>query len=548
MKHVKRILCLGLLSCLFGCDDREELGGNYIYDKNKNKVLYRYVTGGALLPSYKTVPSKYPKTFKVLSGNYAVDKSNVFWGEKLIANAAPEGFEVVKDYPSTFGKNPISQQVVYQENLVDVDFGSAKILSRKYISDKNKVLYIAGIGREKYGLFHKVAVKNPADFQLFGNQKPNGSVLGHDTNTIYLKTLNTQIPSKNAQIISYQYPIILQNDVLHYLYPSYRDIKNFKTLPPHFAATAHGSIGTFAFDTYYHFSVSGFEQATQLAASRWINDKNGFYFINDRKIHKIADKPISDFTYNKKYPNFIRTSEQLIEVVIYPFKVNYYPVDAVILDRWLVRAGKTIYVEGEPTAQVDPKTFKKLNGSHYIDKSFYYSGHKMRSKQSIPYWAYDEILKGRSPNDLFGIDMKHDYTVHKTYWNGFQVSLSIPTKENDSSKVLINFKNIERKKLRLDKPLEQQLHISYMPYNTLSPVYYGDENVKLTPKADYDYHNINPEESIQFALSPNNEMISLGTVKADYDRQVLPRLVLSSNAFPAERKVTDLYLDARIEK
>lgn len=547
MKYLKRILLIGSLSALLGCNDRQSLGGNYLYDKSGNKILYRYSIGGAVVPSYQIVPTKHPKTFKVLSQSYAVDKTHVFWAGKLVENAVSEGFEIVEDYPSTFGKNRISQQMVYQDAVVNMDFSSIKIHSQKYLSDKNKVLYIASKGREKYGLFHTVAVSDPANFQLVSAKNKSG-VLSHDAKSIYLKPLNTHIPPENAQVIQYHFPIILQNDVLHYFYPSYREVKQFKVLPPNFVAKDQGIIGTFGDDTYYHFSVSGFDQARQLAESDWINDNNGLYFINDRRIHKIADKPLTDYTYDDKYPNFIRSAEQLLEVVTYPFKVNTYPSNAVIFDDDIVRVGDTVYKNGEALSKVDVTTFAPLKSSGYVDKDFYYYGHRSWTKRPIPHWAYQALLNGKNPNDFFGIEMQTHYTVYKTYWNGFLVSLSVPSKNNPSSEVLLDFKNIERKTLQLSQPIEQQLHISYTPHNTLSPVYYRDNNAMLVANTNYDFQNIKADESIQFSFTLNQQMLEQYTVIANSGQAVPPRLVLCSKAFALEREVMNLYLEASIER
>ena len=536
MKYYQRIIIIGISAVLFSCSSRKSLGGNYFYDESSNKVVLRYYPGESLLPRYATVPTKHPKSFRLLSLNYAVDKENVFWTGKVIENATVKGFAIDERFPWSFAKNTITNQFYYEDKLVDVDVSTVKILSDYYIADKNKVIYISYLEIDKYGMFLEVPVANPANFKLYGRN------LGYDENTIYYKTINTKIPSNNAKIIRYESPtIVSQNDVLHFIYPNHQNKETiFKELPTPLKLNDNGAIDTFLNTTYYHLNIDGFKEVKHIDNSNWLVDENGLYFLKTKSIVKIEDQVSTNYEYDEKHPNYIKTTKHLIEIVSHPFALNFYPPNAVIVNKDIVKVGNTIYKKGKPFIEVDGETFNTLEEPGYVDKDFYYS-RSLNHKQPIPWWAYQELLDGKNSNDLFGINTKYKYTTYKSYWNGFLVSLSVPTKQNDSTKIGIEFKNIERKKLTLSQPIEQQLHVMYKPHNIL--VYYGDEN-KLIKESNYDFKNIKVDESIQFSLVPSTYLINFCTVTAFSGQFAPPSLILMSNDTPLERTVFDLYLEA----
>ena len=212
------------------------------------------------------------------------------------------------------------------------------------------------------------------------------------------------------------------------------------------------------------------------------------------------------------------------------------------MDREIVKDQNKIYYKGQAIKNVDVETFTKLPKSgDFVDKNFYYYS-DIKHKKPIPDWAYQEFLNGKNTRDLFGIDMKNKHTVYKTYWNGFLVSLSMPTKQNEISQVLLEFKNIARKTIKLNRPIEEQLFVSYKPHNTESPVYYQDKPT-YTVETTYDYKNIKNKESIKLLFSLNKQMIAEKTTTIN-GNSVLPFLILSNKEFVLERDDYALYIEA----
>ena len=395
----KYILIMGILSMLFGCDSRESLGGNYYLNKDKNIIQYRYSVGGALRWYYTDLHSADSRTFKVFSSVYATDKEHVYFTGLPIKGVSPNGFQIVKEYPNLFAKNSKNYQILYRDSLIDIDFQTVKFHSPNYVSDNNKVIFIADEGVSKYGLFHEVPVTDPVSFEEFKSKSRNSTAIGYDKHYIYLDGINTKISSSQAQIIQLGLPIIiLQKDVLHYIYPSYRKKENvFKDLPPPFKVITHGIIDTFMYDDFYHFSIQGLKKPKQIEDSYWITDENGLHFVNDSRIHKVSNKQFAHFTYDEKYPKYIRTGDSLIEAQIYPFRTIRYSEKAEILDDELVKDQNKIYYKGEEIKNADAKTFVKLPiNDGFVDKNFYFHRLNPSYKEAIPDWAYQEFLDGKN--------------------------------------------------------------------------------------------------------------------------------------------------------
>lgn len=543
----KIILGMGILSMLFGCDKREKLGGDYFYNVKKEVIQYRYSVGGALTWYYRDLHFADSKTFKVFSSVYATDKKNVYFAGLPIKGVSPNGFQIVEEHPSLFAKNTKSKQILYRDSIIDINFQTVKIHSPNYISDNNKVVFIAKRGVSKHGQFHKVPVTDATSFGEFKSKSQSGIAIGYDKHTIYLDGINTKISSNKAQIIKLGLPtIILQNDVLHYIYPSYRDQKiTFKDLHSHFKVTSHGKIGTFIYDEFYHFSISGLKEASQILTSNWLTDNNGLYFINRDIIHKVSEKQFEQYTYNNNNPNFLRTNEGLFQIKTYPYEVIHYSSKAEIIKNGIVKDQNKLFLDGEEIKNVDLKTFSKLPKNRgFVDKNFYYYG-SLYSKKNIPSWGYKEFLDGKNPDDLFGIEMKYNHTVYKTYWNGFLVSLSMPTKQNETSQVVLEFKNIARKTIELKSPIEGQIYISYQPNDTEPPVYFQHKPT-LVLETKYDFKNIKNEENIQFSFPLNQQMVAQLTVEIN-QHQVTPFLILSDTEFLVERNDYNLHIKANID-
>lgn len=539
----KLILIIGILSMLFGCNNRESLGGNYYLNKDKNIIQYRYSVGGALKWYYKDLDFADNKTFKVFSNAYATDKNSIYFAGKQVKGVSSNGFQIIKEYPNMFAKNTLSKKILFKDSIIDLDYNSVKIHSSAYVSDKNKVVFIAKRGVGKYGQFHKVPVVEPSSFNEFKEKSKNGMSIGYDKHYIYLEGINTKIPSLQAQIIQLGLPtIILQNDLLHYLYPSHRKKETeFKELQLPLEVSSNGVIGSFLYDTYYHFSILGFKEASQISNSSWITDLNGLFFVNDSRIHHVSKKKYAEYIYDEQYPNYIKTTDSLIQVQSYPHKIIKYSSKAEILDREIVKDQDKIFFKGKEVENVDAETFAKLPRSRgFVDKNFYYGS--INNKNPIPDWAYQEFLNGKNTYDLFGIDTKYKHTVYKTYWNGFLVSLSLPTKRYKSDTIQLKFKNIARKVIALKKPIEEQLYVSYQPYGIESPVYYQDKP-KFTLTTKYDYKIIKNEEIISLSFPLNQQMVEQYKVIVN-NSSVLPYLVLCSEKNVLERNDYDLYIKA----
>jgi hypothetical protein len=543
---LKFILVMGIISMLFGCDKRKSLGGNYYLNEDKNIIQYRYTVGGALRWYYKDLHLADIKTFKAFSNFYATDKNRIYFAGEPVKGISPNGFQISKEYPNLFAKNTKSKLILYKDSIIDIDFHSAKIHSPNYISDNDKVVFIAKRGVSKYGQFHKVPVTDVSSFGEFKTKSINGTAIGYDKYHIYLNAINTKIPSSQAQIIQLGFPsIILQNDVLHYIYSSYRNKETtFEDLQPPFKSSAKGLVDSFMYDKFYHFEIEGFKQAKQIANSSWITDTNGLYFIAGNRVHKVSNKQHSKYDYDEQHPKYLTTNDSLFQIQTYPYKVICYSTKAEILKDGVVKDQKQIYYNGELVKRADAETFTKHPTSGgFVDKNFYYPNNNLSYKKPIPNWAYQEFLNGKNPNDLFGIDMKFKHTVYKTYWNGFLVSLSMPTQENESNTVLLAFKNISRKVITLEKPLEEQLYVSYKPHNRGSPVVYSDKKVTITKTDNYNFRNIKNEERVNFILPINQQMITKLTVEVN-GQEVLPSLILSDIDFVLERNDYNLYIEA----
>ena len=536
---------MGIVGALLGCDKREPLGGSYYFNETEHVIQYRYDVGGSLQWHYRNLDSADRETFKVFSKVYATDKERVYFTGKQVKGVHPNGFKIVEAFPNSFAKNTLGEQILFGDSLLAIDYNSAKIHSKNYVSDKNKVIFIAHGVVYKFGLFHEVPVADPPSFQQFKIKSRNSKAIGYDKHYLYIDGINTKIPSANAQIIQLGFPtIILQKDVLHYVYSSQENVSIFKALQAPFNLSAHSHIASFMYDDFYHFSIQGLKQAKQIAQSCWITDQNGLYFIDDNEIHKISDQQFEQYTYAEEYPKYLRTNDSLFQFLPYPHnQVIRYTTAAEIIEKEIVKDQNNIYLEGEEVKNVDIETFVQLKNGRFVDRNFYYYDN-LSHRKPIPDWAYEEFVEGKiTENKLFGIFLGYEYTIYRSYWNGFLVILSLPSKQNDTAEVLLEFRNIARKPIQLNCPLEEQFYISYQPHRT-EDHYYQDQSL-LKGETEYDFSNINAKDTIRFSFPLNQALIKRETIIRN-EHPVLPQLILSSKKIAKDHDDYDLYINAVI--
>lgn len=421
------------------------------------------------------------------------------------------------------------------------------IHSSTHVSDKNKLLFISKTLNDELGLFHTIPV---LDLDSFETIRVNGSdtELGKDNHHIYIKNIDTKISSIGAEVIRLNSPaaIILQNDVLHYIYPSHRKVETtFKELSKPLVAKYNDTLGSFRHDTFYHFKVEGFAKAQQIHNSQWVKDNSGVFYIDGNKILKVSEITPSHCAYDKDYPKYLKTSDSLYNVISYPFKVNRFSKNAEILNTDIVRDNHTIFVKGNAVPEADAQTFARTKrGYGFVDKNFYYGSYDLSYRKAIPNWAYQEFLEGKDPNDLFGIDMGYDYTRYRSYWNGFLVSFSVPTLTNESKTILLEFKNIERKTQTLAEPIEEQLFLFYEPHNK-EHTHLKDKNALFTVETPYEYTNIIDEQTIKLSVSVNQELIQQLTQTLN-GQELKPALILSTTENPSEADMVNLFIRGSI--
>lgn len=101
---------------LFGCTKRENIGGPFLLNSKTGEIEIKTTPGGSMLPTYKSVPSVHPKSFKYLVGNYGADKEAVFYLTYLVIKADPKEFVVNQDHPMFFGSD--AQRFFYKQHEV----------------------------------------------------------------------------------------------------------------------------------------------------------------------------------------------------------------------------------------------------------------------------------------------------------------------------------------------------------------------------------------------------------------------------------------------
>ena len=546
---------MGIFSFLFGCSTKEhskehinyQKSWHYVYDTKTNEVFYKYSLGGALLPRYEKLYTTNPKNILVLDQNYATDGQLVFYKYDVIENANPKGFVINPNFPDFFSKDTISKHHFYKDELLNLDFSSARIHSINYVSDKEKVLYSERIVNSSFNT--EVPVQDVLSFESVDKKSKNGFALGKDKFWFYLNQILVPIPPQNTQIIQLGSTSIFFNDnTLHYIVPpnEIRD-KNLMYLRnefPNLKFTYDGIIGKTKYDTYNHFKISGFKNLSQIDDSFWFKDDNGLYHIpyySEINVKKISNKQYQSYECKSEFPNYLRTESNLF--ACYFEKLSKFSNTAKIVDGKFVIDRNAVFCEGVKIDNADASTFVKID-NFLLDKDFIYSSLKHNYRKRIPHWAYEE-LKNRNislVDSLFDISMKYAHTIHKNYWNGFLVNMHVPTKSNTDKKLYIEFKNIERKTLKLEAPLEKKLLLIPLEkkrqgFNLISEYNY-DALVKLNPTTPYNFNNIENDEIIKFTADLPGYMTD------NTNEEVMYFITLSSTSPPEEDNYDQLYIES----
>lgn len=538
---------MGFLSALFGCSSKEVIDAkkskHFVVDTETNEVFYKYYGGGALIASYRKLATNHPKDMAILSKTFATDGHLVFYMNAIIEEASPNGFIVNSKFSDCFAKNNISKTHYYQDNLLPLDYSSAKILSRNYVLDKNKVLFN---NKNTYdSVFTKeIPVQDVSSFELVNNK--NNNLLAKDKYWFYLKGIKLPVLSKGAQVIQVGFPtVFLQKDTLHSIYTSNRSMANMrKHLLPNFKVTDSVLIAKSKYDSYYHFKTTGLKNASVIRDSYWVKDANGLYYAQegDRFI-EFSKKQFNSYTYNSEFPKYLRTENTLFA---FYYKGNsMFSNAAKIMNQDIVIDNNTVFYEGIEVDNCDVATFTKL-GSNFIDKNYYYySSGVGKNRHPIPSWAYEELTNGSIKyRDFYDVKMGSNHTEYKEYWNGFLVTMKVPTVTNIDRNLYLEFKNIERKTLKLEMPLEDKIHLYFNKTHDYSTTIDSDYKVTLRPSEAYNYQQIAKEELITFTTNvPENVTDSNG------EQFALPYFVtLSSTNKPEKGQYNELYIKSDIKK
>jgi hypothetical protein len=220
-----------------------------------------------------------------------------------------------------------------------------------------------------------------------------------------------------------------------------------------------------------------------------------------------------------------------------------------ILSKSIVIDNNTVFYDGVEIENSDATTFIKLDPdnefSDFVDKNFYYySMWSVKNRYHIPHWAYEEFKNGKlKESALYNIETKYSHTIYKEYWNGFLVTMKVPTKNNTDNKLYIEFKNIERKTLELDTPLEEKIFLFVTKEFRKSENNTDTSSIKLNATDAYNFKQIKPEEVITFTYElPTNVTDNNGL------QYTFPYFItLSSKNQPERDNYNELYRIAEIK-
>ena len=540
---------MGILSFLFGCSNKKTIDAQksryFVRNSKTNEVFYSYTTVGSLLPVYKKIGTQHPTKFKVLSQTFATDEDVVFYTYKTVEQATAKGFEVDANFPNLFAKNSLTKKWFYTDKLLAVDYPTTQIHSSRYISDKNKV-YFNEKNSENAHFQVVVPVQDIASFKLFYKNQKTASTLAKDKHWFYVEGVRLPIPSAQTKVVplSSNFPWqFLHQDTLHFIYPSYRNSVNMnKDLPPNFMFSEGKIVGKSKYDTFYHFKLNGFKNASLIENSSWLKDANGLYYLQNGKLKKITNNHFTVFDYNSKFSNYLRTENTLF-ASYYNHNTTFSAV-AKIINADFVIDHNTVFYEGVAIENCDAATFISFNHA-FMDKNYYYyNTNPNKNREPMPHWAYNELKSGKLKWRYFSdIEMKYDYTIYKRYWNGFLVNTKVPTETNtDSNLLTITLKNIERRTLQLAAPLEETLQLYFRENYNDAIAKPKNHTLKLITLNTYNYKKIVPETVITFQVALPNTITNGNkkTYKSSYF------VSLSSIAPPKKDSYNELFIDCKV--
>lgn len=502
---------------LFGCTKREHIGGPFLLNSKTGRIEINNTQGGSMLPTYKSVPTNHPKSFKYLGGNYGADKEAVFYLTYLVNNADPKEFVVNQDHPKFFGND--TQRFFYKQHEVPgFSPQSVTIHSQEYISNSDKVVLLREEFIENdYELeVHEVPVEDIPSFTVAitnqGNTLYAKNGFAKDKHWLYINNLRLPIPSANAQVLSLGNPFkIVENQRLFQLFPSYRNLEaTTNQLPAQLELRYFGHIGTFKHDDYHLMAIEGFEQL-KVISTHWLQDKNGLYYLTSETLLQAKTDPGTSYTKLAEFENVLQFEGGYLA---YYWNSNAeqrfftFSKEAQFLSKDVVSDQGKIYVKGDIYPRADAVSFVKVDDRDFMDKNYYYSGGNFRSPKPLPPGAYEKIIQGVATwRDFNDIKMTFDASEYKGYWNGFSTLLIFP-KKWDSTPFELHFVCRENNMSVLQLPLEEQLKFYIKAYSETEQKSIFIEIVpEVTLETPYDYRNIGLSERILLSYSFTDDQI-----------------------------------------
>ena len=542
---MKRLfIIMGILNALFGCNNREtidpEKSTQYVRNTKTQEVFYKYYSAGNWAPTYAKLATNHPDDMTILGKHHATDSRLVFYRGDIIKSANPKGFQIHPEFSGAFAKDSIAKVHFYKDKILDLDYSTAKIHSKHYASDKDKVLY-NGTNDSFSNEFPVEDIPSFAPSKKSDDSYP----LAKDRFWFYLKAVRLPVPATATQIIKTGFPsIFLHKDTLHYIYTSYQDIgETHEGLPAIFDAINNGVFAEdeSQHDIYYHHEVNGFNNADYIENSFWLKDDNGLYYLSlFNTFFQVSENPYKTHHYDENSPNYLRTEKTLFGV--YFDEVAEFSLSAEIVSDELVIDNNTVFYKGKELENSDAASFVTF-GSDFLDKNFYYDNlNPHRHRYPLPHWAYEELISGSIEwRDLSDIKMSYAYTSYKKYWNGFLVTMKVPTKKNPDRKLQITFKNIERKTLQFDRALEEILHLFYRKEYKDS----DELSAPLISTTPYNHQEIEPDKTIEFTLELPAEVTSINGEVFSYPYFI----ALSSNNewIPERTTYRQLHIESKVD-
>lgn len=182
-----------LLSCNKGGLVDETNSNSYFYSSDKSKILYKQPGGPGISQLWDYEWLEVPadaKTFKVMKGGFGKDAKNIFSGIeiidyvdyntfhrldegnymdnknvytrsiKIIKDANPKTYQIIKSIPEYYSNKPTykwakdDKHYFYEDSIVQVDYNSFEILTTDFMVDKDFIYC------RDYDKFYKYPNKN----------------------------------------------------------------------------------------------------------------------------------------------------------------------------------------------------------------------------------------------------------------------------------------------------------------------------------------------------------------------------------------------------